>query len=75
VHDDFLQAFAHALHGVFLFGMVLAIVPFVLALFLKEVPLRTTLGRTTELATEEAAAGATGAEPIIEPVADAAVSR
>ena len=27
-----------ALHGVFLFGMVLAIVPFVLALFLKEVP-------------------------------------
>jgi EmrB/QacA subfamily drug resistance transporter len=75
VHDDFLQAFAHALHGVFLFGMVLAIVPFVLALFLKEVPLRTTLGRTTELATEEAAAGATGAEAIIEPVPDAAVSR
>jgi EmrB/QacA subfamily drug resistance transporter len=75
VHEDFLQAFAHALHGVFLCGMVLAIVPFVLALFLKEVPLRTTLGRRTELAAEEAAAGATGAEAIIEPVADAAASR
>jgi hypothetical protein len=75
VHEDFLQAFAHALHGVFLFGMVLAIVPFVLALFLKEVPLRTTLGRRTELAAEEAAAGSTGAEAIIEPVADAAASR
>jgi MFS family permease len=76
VHEDFLQAFAHALHGVFLFGMVLAIVPFVLALFLKEVPLRTTVGRREqELATEEAAAGATGAEAIIEPVADAAASR
>jgi hypothetical protein len=75
VHEDFLQAFAHALHGVFLFGMVLAIVPFVLALFLKEVPLRTTVGRAQELATEEAAAGATGAEAIIEPVADAAASR
>jgi hypothetical protein len=75
VHEDFLQAFAHALHGVFLFGMVLAIVPFVLALFLKEVPLRTTVGPAQELATEEAAAGATGAEAIIEPVADAAASR
>jgi EmrB/QacA subfamily drug resistance transporter len=75
VHEDFLHAFAHALHGVFLFGMVLAFVPFVLALFLKEVPLRTTVGRVQELATEEAAAGATGAEAIIEPVADAAASR
>ena len=42
VHDQFLQAFAHALHGVFLFGTALAIVPFALSWLLKEVPLRTT---------------------------------
>ena len=41
VHTDFLYAFAHALHGVFLWGTALAIVPFVLSWFLKEVPLRT----------------------------------
>jgi hypothetical protein len=75
VHEDFLQAFAHSLHGVFLFGMVLSLVPFVLALFLKEVPLRTTVGRVQELTTEEAAAGGTGAEAIIEPAAEAAASR
>src|SRR5437870_10413679 len=43
VHADFLYAFAHALHGVFLFGMALAVVPFVLSWLLKEVPLRTTV--------------------------------
>ena len=43
VHADFLHAFAGALHGVFLFGMALAVVPFLLSWFLKEVPLRTTL--------------------------------
>ena len=75
VHEDFLQAFAHSLHGVFLFGMVLSLVPFVLALFLKEVPLRTTVGRVQELTTEEAAAGGTGVEAIIEPAAEAAASR
>ena len=41
VHTQFLHAFAHALHGVFLFGMVVAIVPFALSWFLKEAPLRT----------------------------------
>jgi EmrB/QacA subfamily drug resistance transporter len=45
VRADFLQIFANALHGVFLVGMAIAIVPAVLAWFLKEVPLRTTLGR------------------------------
>ena len=45
VHADFLQIFANALHGVFLVGMAIAIVPAVLAWLLKEVPLRTTLGR------------------------------
>jgi EmrB/QacA subfamily drug resistance transporter len=47
VHADFLQIFSDALHGVFLWGMAIAIVPAVLSWFLKEVPLRTTLGRGT----------------------------
>jgi len=47
VRADFLQIFANALHGVFLWGMVIAIVPAVLAWFLKEAPLRTTLGKAT----------------------------
>ena len=45
VHELFLRAFAHALHGVFLYGMVLTLVPFVLAWLLDEVPLRDTLQR------------------------------
>jgi EmrB/QacA subfamily drug resistance transporter len=48
VHSEFLHAFAHALHGVFLFGMAVSIVPFVLSWMLKEVPLRTTLHSTEE---------------------------
>ena len=75
VHAEFLHAFAHALHGVFLWGMLMAIVPFVLSWFLREVPLRTTLGRAAELGAEEAAAGAMGAEAIVEPLADVAASR
>jgi EmrB/QacA subfamily drug resistance transporter len=59
IHDAFLNAFAHSLHGVFLFGMALAVVPFVLSWFLKEVPLRATLAPTDDLAVEEAIAGAT----------------
>jgi EmrB/QacA subfamily drug resistance transporter len=58
VHEDFLHAFAHSLHGVFLFGTVLAVVPFVLSWFLKEVPLRDTLSPAGELATVEEAVGA-----------------
>jgi EmrB/QacA subfamily drug resistance transporter len=46
LHADFLQVFANALHGVFLVGMAIAIVPAILAWLLKEVPLRTTLGRS-----------------------------
>jgi EmrB/QacA subfamily drug resistance transporter len=59
VHADFLQAFAHSLHGVFLFGMVLAAVPFLLAWLLREVPLRTTVGPAPEVAAAEAPAAAT----------------
>jgi EmrB/QacA subfamily drug resistance transporter len=66
---DFTQAFAHALHGVFLWGMLLAIVPFAMSWFLKEVPLRTTLHRSN-LGAEEAAAGGAGSEALAaEPIA------
>src|SRR5262249_7729686 len=53
IHHDFLQACAHALHGVFLFGMGLAIVPFRLSWLLKEVPLRTPLAPVAEPAPAE----------------------
>jgi EmrB/QacA subfamily drug resistance transporter len=53
VHADFLNAFAHSVHGVFLFGMALTLVPFVLSWFLKEVPLRTTVARAAEGAPPE----------------------
>ncbi|HEX5584041.1 MAG TPA: MDR family MFS transporter [Gaiella sp.] len=59
VHADFLQIFASALHGVFLFGMVIAIVPFALSWLIREVPLRTTLGRRAE----PAPTNGHGAEP------------
>jgi predicted MFS family arabinose efflux permease len=69
LHNEFLHAFANSLHGVFLWGMLMAIVPFGLAWLLKEVPLRTTLAKPVELSTEEAAAGATGAEALVAPAA------
>jgi EmrB/QacA subfamily drug resistance transporter len=53
VRADFLQAFAHALHGVFLWGMAMAVVPFLLSWFLKEVPLRTTVAHAAEEAPPE----------------------
>ena len=59
VHADFLNAFAHALHGVFLWGMAITIIPAVLAWLLKEVPLRTTLGPAAEVSAEGAPVGAT----------------
>jgi len=71
VHADFLQAFAHSLHGVFLWGMAISIVPFALSWFLKEVPLRTTLHRSAELSAEEAAAGGTPPEVLAQPYAEA----
>jgi EmrB/QacA subfamily drug resistance transporter len=66
IHSDFLQAFAHSLHGVFLWGMAIAIVPFALSWFLQEVPLRTTLAhRPAELAVEEAVAGGVPPEELV----------
>jgi EmrB/QacA subfamily drug resistance transporter len=65
VHADFLQAFAHSLHGVFLYGMAIAAIPFFLSWLLKEVPLRTTVGPAVELSAEEAPAGATPDERLL----------
>jgi EmrB/QacA subfamily drug resistance transporter len=72
IHQEFLVAFAHALHGVFLWGMAIAIVPFALSWFIKEKPLRTTLGhRAAELSVEEAAAAGTPPEELVEPLSRA----
>jgi MFS family permease len=67
VHADFLQAFAHSLHGVFLWGMAIAVIPAVLAWLLKEVPLRATLAPAAEANSEEALAGATPEERLLPP--------
>ena len=67
VHTDFLVAFANALHGVFLFGMLLAAVPFALSWLLKEVPLRTTLAPAAELDAAQAATAATPDERLLAP--------
>jgi EmrB/QacA subfamily drug resistance transporter len=48
VHAQFLDAFSHSLHGVFLVGVLLAIIPFGLSWLLQEVPLRTTLHQPDE---------------------------
>jgi MFS family permease len=55
VHAEFLDAFSHSLHGVFLWGVLIAIVPFGLSWLLKEVPLRTTLHGPDEPAVESVA--------------------
>jgi EmrB/QacA subfamily drug resistance transporter len=65
VRSDFLVAFVNALQPVFLVGSAVTAVTFVLALLLKEVPLRATTHDAADLAAGEAAAGATGAEAII----------
>jgi EmrB/QacA subfamily drug resistance transporter len=67
VRHDFLLAFVSALQPVFLVGAGLTAVTFVLALLLREVPLRATLHEGAQLAGEEAVASATGAEAIVAP--------
>ncbi len=72
MHSEFLVAFAHALHGVFLWGMAIAIVPFALSWFIKEKPLRTTLGhRAAELDSEESMAAGAPPEELVEPLSRA----
>ena len=51
----------------FLVGAVLTAIAFALSWLLREVPLRGAAGPPAELAGEEAIAGGTGAEAIIEP--------
>jgi len=75
VHADFLHAFANALHGVFLWGVAIAVIPFVLSWFLKEVPLRTTLHESAELSAEQALAGGAPPEEIDHPYAQPHTSR
>jgi EmrB/QacA subfamily drug resistance transporter len=65
VRHDFLVAFVHALQPVFLVGAGLTGVAFVLALLLREVPLRDTMQDAAGLGVEEAAAGASGSEAVI----------
>jgi EmrB/QacA subfamily drug resistance transporter len=55
VHAQFLDAFAHSLHGVFLWGVLLAVIPFGLSWLLKEIPLRTTLHAPDERVPEAVA--------------------
>jgi EmrB/QacA subfamily drug resistance transporter len=59
---QFMNAFATSLHGVFLCGTLVAIVPFVLSWFLREVPLRDTV-QPLELAE----GGSVAAEEALEP--------
>ena len=66
VHTDFLHAFANSLHGVFLWGMAIASLPFALSWLLKEVPLRTTVRRSAELSAEQATAGGATPDAIVE---------
>jgi EmrB/QacA subfamily drug resistance transporter len=56
VHADFLHAFAQALQGVFVFGVVLAVIPFLLSWFLREVPLRKSLAPAGPITPEGAPA-------------------
>jgi EmrB/QacA subfamily drug resistance transporter len=62
VHADFLNAFAHSLHGVFLWGMLMAVIPFGLSWLLKEIPLRTTL-HVPEAVADTGGEGATSVGP------------
>jgi EmrB/QacA subfamily drug resistance transporter len=64
VRIDFLHAFVDALSPVFLVGTVLAVLAFLLALALKEVPLKATLPGTAEVAAEGAPLGAGPPEPV-----------
>jgi hypothetical protein len=69
VHADFLQAFAQSLHGVFLWGVAIAVIPAGLAWLLKEVPLRSTLAPAAEVTSESAIAGATPDARLQQPAA------
>ena len=48
--------------------MAMAVIPFALSWFLKEVPLRTSTTAPAELASEQAATGTAPAEELVEPL-------
>jgi hypothetical protein len=76
VHDVFLQAFAHSLHGVFLWGMAIAVIPFGLSWLLKEVPLRTTVAHEPEPSDgQEPASLRTDGFPLPQPPPDGVATR
>ncbi len=64
IHDGFLHAFAHALSGVFLWGVAFTAVAFALSWFLKEVPLRTGRRRPAEPPAAAPVAAASGIETL-----------
>jgi EmrB/QacA subfamily drug resistance transporter len=59
VHNGLIEAFAHSIHSVFLWGLPFALAGFVITLFLREIPLR-------ERPQLVSAAGSEKAEPTIE---------
>jgi hypothetical protein len=61
----FMEAFVQALQPVFLAGAAVTAGTFVLALLLKEVPLRTRVHAEGDMLAEESIAGATGVEELI----------
>ena len=65
IHDQFLHAFAHALNGVFLWGVAFTAVAFALSWFLEEVPLRTGRSAATEPPAAAPVAGASGTEALV----------
>jgi hypothetical protein len=64
VRHDFLLAFVNALQPVFLVGAALTAATFLLALLLKEVPLRTTMHDAAQPAASEAVARPDGLPPL-----------
>jgi EmrB/QacA subfamily drug resistance transporter len=66
IHHRFLEAFAHALHGVFLWGVGFAVVSFALSWLLREVPLRTSTRGDAEVAGEAAVVSGTASEAMAE---------
>jgi hypothetical protein len=60
-----LLVFVNALQPVFLVGAAIAATAFLLTWLLRETPLRETTHPTGDLATEQAATGATGSEALL----------
>jgi EmrB/QacA subfamily drug resistance transporter len=75
VRHDFVQAFVEALQPVFLVGAGVSVLAFVLALLLREVPLRATTHADAGLAASEAIAGCSGSEAVVPTTEELAPAR